>query len=206
MPRVLVSLLSRRNIAKAILGVAKDAKKCVAVLREREATAPSEKFRDKLFKALEAGEANKYAATEAKAKGTKPERIDKKEASEAARKVLKEKRSIDPGSAPELVRDVAVALAREQLNSAVDAIDAKVKQVDLTALGLFDAARQAAKSLAAPYTKESLDVLAWLYECYDSYESIFDARQNALKISANSGYGQVFLFPIRAFFLIISLP
>ena len=192
LPRILVGLLTRRSVAKSLLSVAKDVKKQISTARERESIRPEqyEKQRPKLLAALESYETNAFVIAESERLKVKSDTIDKKEATEAVRRIIREKYSIDLATATHAqVHGAAVTLARAQVASALGKIEATVKKLEVTMTAVFDPLKIQFDSIAAPCTLDAIQTYNSLYEAYDSIESVLDSRQNALKISANSAYG-----------------
>jgi DNA polymerase elongation subunit (family B) len=68
-------------------------------------------------------------------------------------------------------------------------LEKSAKENEPTTLALFEKERPQIEKLTQLPLKERLALLDGLYENFDTNENIFDQRQLALKISANSVYG-----------------
>jgi DNA polymerase elongation subunit (family B) len=183
LPRILVSLLSRRKVAKTILGACKDVKAAVATARSIESNTSAEA----LSKFWLDKEAARWTKEESERRKCKPEEIDKKQTAEAAKCRFAEL-GFDKDS--KTLDDVCVEMVRKAVDAALGALETTVKKVEPLAMPLFEPFRKLfTESLGAPRSREALDVYDSLFASFDTLECTFDARQNALKISANSAYG-----------------
>jgi DNA polymerase elongation subunit (family B) len=98
--------------------------------------------------------------------------------------VLREKLATATTTMPD-----AIEALRKEVVTAIDKLDGVVKKIEPTALPMFDPLRTAFNALVPPLSATSIAVLNTLCDQYESLELTYDARQNALKICANSGYG-----------------
>lgn len=191
MTRILISLIECRGKAKNVLGKVKSTKKAIGELRgvaSEFSEAELAYNRSRLLKSLLDPEAADYTTSESKKRnGVKP---SKEEIDAEAKKRVREKHGVDVAATHDAtLLGIVRAVLEKAARKALDDLDKAVLVNEPTSMPLFRPLRAKFDAMPPTAGDARFRVLDELYGEYENLECVYEAKQNALKVSANSCYG-----------------